>query len=70
MEPAGNKEEKMLNYDIGIALGEISVHLTHNLFCTNMNKLYLFISCFCAGDLGNVENSDAILIPDNWIIDL
>ncbi len=27
MEPAGNKEEKMLNYDIGIALGETSIHL-------------------------------------------
>jgi hypothetical protein len=26
VEPAGNKEEKMLNYDIGIALGEISIH--------------------------------------------
>ena len=25
MEPAGNKEEKMLNYDIGIALG-LAVH--------------------------------------------
>ncbi len=29
MEPAGNKEEKMLNYDIGIALGETSVESIH-----------------------------------------
>jgi hypothetical protein len=27
VEPAGNKEEKMLNYDIGIALGETSIYL-------------------------------------------
>ena len=32
VEPAGNKEEKMLNYDIGIALGKVDKHIVHCSF--------------------------------------
>ena len=31
VEPAGNKEEKMLKYDIGIALGKIGIKQNINM---------------------------------------
>ena len=42
VEPAGNKEEKMLNYDIGIALGKVDKHIVHCSFKSKQASL-LFV---------------------------
>jgi hypothetical protein len=42
VEPAGNKEEKMLNYDIGIALGNTSIPYILPMLGIQIRRIRMF----------------------------